>query len=51
MRSSVLDIKPPDDGIWTCLLADGEKVDDADGGFRWTMHPELVAALRELNMA
>ena len=47
-----LDIeRPDDDGVWTCLLAYGEKVDHADGGFFWTMHPELVAALRELNMA
>ena len=52
-----LDLEPPTDAqrkepVWTCVLAAGDNEHkDASGHFRWKMHPELVDALRELNIA
>jgi hypothetical protein len=37
---------------WWCALSVGQDGhDDADGQFRWTMRPELVAALRAMKWA
>ena len=39
------------DPFWTSILVEATKEPDEGGRWRWTMHPELVEALRVLNMA
>jgi hypothetical protein len=52
-----LDLDPPTGGrtyhkqIWTFALAEGDLKAAHQGLWRWKMHRELAAALRELNMA
>lgn len=37
--------------VWTMALADIARESDAQGHWRWAMHPEVAEALHELNMA
>ena len=41
----------PDTFLYTGYLAWGDLSQNFDDGWKWTMHPELVKALHELNMA